>query len=105
MTWNFQTDNCQCRALIKVIISISLNCKYVELIAFYNIQQWQNMACTEYSEYIIFLSKFWIKNLNFSCIFILLNVFLIPVARKMDSNKLLDKNVRAKLYDSVIQTQ
>ena len=65
-----------------ITISISVNCKYVELMIFFNIQHWRDMTCADYSEYSLLLSKFWIQNYNFHAFSIFLNVFLVPVAWK-----------------------
>ena len=56
--------------------SISLHSKSV------NIQQWHDMTCAEYIEYVLLLPTFWIKMFNAIHLYIPWNVLLVPVTSK-----------------------
>ena len=82
-------------------ISISLNSEYVEMIIyifiyFVNIQQWHDMACAEYSECILLLSKFWIKICNFHYLLIFFRMYstesIKTTSMETVSAGVLDKN-------------
>ena len=70
-----------------------------------NIQQWHDMTCAEYNEYILLLSTFWIKMFDVIHFCIPWNVFLVPVTSQWTEKKLLEKNTSYLICDSVLQIQ
>ena len=67
-----------------------------------NIQQWHDMTCAEYNEYILLLSTFWIKMFWCYTSLISLEMYSWSLWRQNGQKKLLEKNTSDLLCDSVL---